>query len=145
MFTDPKFTMKPMMIVPPDLLDEANLQLLRDNGICAVVAKDPSKLRFVDPIPAVSSRTQIERAAINFSRKILREGTFNDANAGVFRGTLSKMFVDLLVAGTPLDPEETVEEKEEKYFSQEKALELQQIAREEAREERAAQKAAKKK
>ena len=49
--------MKPMIILPPDVMDKENIDLLRENGICVVVAKDPAKVRFVDPIPAVASRT----------------------------------------------------------------------------------------
>jgi hypothetical protein len=56
--------MKPMIILPPGVMDDENIKLLRENDICVVVAEDPAKVRFVDPIPAASNRAQMEQAAI---------------------------------------------------------------------------------
>lgn len=134
--------MKPMMILPPDVMDDANIQLLRDNDICVVVSSDPSKVRFVDPIPAVSNRTEMENAAIQLSRKILAK----DINYQGDKQKFAAMYVDLLVKRTPLDPNVDVKKKhKEEIFEYEKADEIRRLAREEAKAERDAAKAAKKK
>lgn len=36
-----------ILILPPDQMSDADIKLLREAGICAVVAKDPNSLRFV--------------------------------------------------------------------------------------------------
>lgn len=133
--------MKPMMILPVGAMDDENIRLLRENHICVVVAENPAALKFVDPLPTASSRTEIENAAIKFSRRVLRKNEFNDND--VFRGTLTKMFVDMLVSGTPLDPNGTTEEQERRIIDAARRDELERIGREEVREERAAKKAAK--
>jgi len=132
--------MKPMMIVPPDMMSDDNLKLLRDNGICVVVAEKPEAIKFLDPIPAAASRTQIEHAAIMLSRKLLGP---ESPWGGSTRDSVAKMFVDLLVTGTPLDPKPSIQEIERQIFHAEKAEEIRRIAREEARAERLAAKAAK--
>lgn len=60
--------MKPMIILPPDTMSEDNIKLLRENDICVVTATNPGQVKFVDPIPAASSQTQMERSAIRLSR-----------------------------------------------------------------------------
>ena len=130
--------MKPIIILPPATMAEDQIQALRDNGLCVVVATDPSLVKFVDPIPAMEGRTQVDQAAIQLSRKILAKG-FWGTDAG--RHTVAAAFVDILVKGTALDPSPS-QEQEEDYFRRTKMLEIERIAREEARAERAAKKAA---
>lgn len=127
-----------MIILPPDTMSEADMKLLRENNICVVVAKDPAKVKFVDPIPAASERTQIENAAIEFSRKILRGDIFSGN-----RGDFAKLYVDCLVKGTPLSSGPTIEERELAYFTEAKLSAIRDLAREEAKAERAAAKTAK--
>lgn len=136
--------MKPMMIVPPKTFSEGDLQLLRDNGLCVVETADPAKVKFVDPMPAVSSRTQIESAAIGLSRLLLNNTgpwRWNEDSTGKF----AAMFAKLLMEGTPLDAKvDETRSLNQQAFDDAKADELRKIAREEARAERAAKKDAKK-
>lgn len=132
--------MKPIIILPPDAMSADDIKMLRDNGICVVVASNPNAVKFVDAIPAVSSRTTMEHAAIQLSRKLLAgELVGND-----YKKNVAALYVDLLVKGTPLDPKPTKEEQEKITFDAAKFDEIQKIAREEAREEAAKKKAAKK-
>lgn len=134
--------MKPIIILPPNMMSEANIKALRGNDICVVVAKDPSKVRFVDPIPAASNRTQIEDACIKLSRILLNGqwgDTYNQAELG--RAQFSTLYLKCLMTGTPLDSRGTREEQREYIIASEKAEEFRRIAREEARAERAAKKA----
>jgi hypothetical protein len=130
-----------MMILPPGLMSDKDMQLLRDNGICVVTAEDPARVKFVDPIPVVSSRTQIEHAAIQLSRRILNGECKNSAGY-LDTGSVYSKFINLVVSGSPLDPKPTREEIERRIFDETKADEIRKIAREEARAERQAKKEA---
>lgn len=136
------FTMKPMIILPPDTMSNEDIQELRANGVCVVVSKDPAAVRFVDPLPAVTSRTEIEQAAIKLSRKLMSPGFWNSDDT---RRIITATFIDLLVAGTPLDPMPPQAELEKRAYDESKINEQRQIAREDARAEAAARKAAKQK
>ena len=130
-----------MMIVPPGTFSQGDLQLLLDNGICIVETADPAAVRFVDPLPVVSSRSEMEVAAIALSRKLLTKGHCPwDENT---RGNVARMFADLLIKGTSLDAEKI--EHEKFIYNNVKDDEIRKLAREDARAERAAAKAAKKK
>jgi len=132
-----------MIIIPPNTMSDADIQELRKNDVCVVVATDPAKVKFVDPIPAVSSRTKIEQAAIQLSRKLLhRQWTHITADNSIGISTISRLYIECLIAGTPLDERGSIEEREENYFNDQKLLEIQRLAREEARAERAAKRAA---
>ena len=137
--------MKPIIILPPDTMSEEHIKLLRENDLCVVVAKDPAKVKFVDPIPASSSRTQMESAAIKLSRILLNGSWGHWSQSGcIGRDTAAKIYVDLLVEGTPLEHgyvEPAV--REQNIFDQAKADELRKLAREEAKAEHAAKKAKK--
>jgi len=129
--------MQPMIILPPEMMSEQNIQALRDNGICVVEAKDPSKIKFVDPIPAVSSRTGIENAAIQLSRCVLNGmGRCLVENGKMDRVSIMRQYIDFLVVGTPLDPNPPREQIEREVFDKTKEEEIRKIAREEARTER---------
>lgn len=134
--------MKPVMILPPDTMGEADIKLLNDNGFCVVIANDPAKVKFVDPLPAASNRTEIENAAIRLSRKLLAKETcpWNDGG----RATIASMFVEILAQGTPLDPRGTREQQEQRVIDDARSDELRKIGREEARAEREAKKQQKK-
>lgn len=135
--------MKPIIILPPDSMSDADIAELRANDICVVTSKEPAKVEFVDPIPSISSRTQIENAAIGLCRKILRPNFWNSTgswNGSTVSGTVLQTYIEMLVEGSPLDPKASKEElgrkaSEEAYFD-----ERRRIAREEARAERAAAK-----
>lgn len=135
--------MKPIIILPPDAISDEDIKQLRENDLCVVVAKDPSAVKFVDPIPAMSSRTQIDRAAIALSRVVLNGHWGNYTNcSSISRQDAARIYVDCLTQGTPLaatyrDPEVVAKE----IFDTEKANELRRLAREEAKKERATQKA----
>lgn len=129
--------MKPMMIIPPGLMSDENIKLLRENEICVVVAKDPAKVKFVDPIPAAGQRTQMQDAAIKLSRIVLsgRWGEWTTASY-LGKGDAARIYVDMLVHGTELDPNGTAQEIEESFRQQERFEEIRRLAREEARAER---------
>ena len=124
------------MILPPNVMTAEDVKMLRENDLCVVVAKDPARVKFVDPIPAASSRTQIENAAIQLSRKLLTTHVWDENT----RRNVAAMYIDLLVKGTPLDPNGTKEEQEQRIFDEEKRDELRRLAKEEAKAERAAAK-----
>lgn len=136
--------MKPMIIIPPDLINAENIRLLRANGVCVVVAKDPAKVRFMDPILAMSARNEIDSAAIRLSRLLLN-GQYKTSNGGYLsRADFTKLFVEILVKGTSLDARGTQEEYEQRMFDDAKREEIYKLAREEARAERKAKREAKK-
>ena len=137
--------MKPIIILPPNEMSEHNIKILRDNGMCVVVTKHPAAVKFVDPIPSVSSRTEIENAAIQLSRKLLAgvHPEYGQTWSFETKSTFAKLFMDILVRGTPLDPEPTQQEREKIIFNNEKADELRRLAREEAKAERLEAKKAK--
>lgn len=140
---DPTFNnwpVKPMMIVPPDTMSEDDLKRLRENNICVVVSKDPSAVKFLDPIPAAASRTKIEDAAIQLSRRLLRGELFTSQPET--KRCIAALYVELLVQGTPLQQTATPQEVEKEVFDNAKHDEICRIAREEAKEEQAAKKAA---
>lgn len=93
--------MKPIIILPPNVMSDDNIKLLRDNDLCVVVAENPDKVRFLDPIPVSSSRTQIEHAAIQLSRRLLN-GQADNATINANRGYFAAMYFDLLQKGSPL-------------------------------------------
>ncbi len=133
--------MKPIIILPPDVMSEENIKLLRENDLCVVIAKDPCKVKFVDPIPAVSSRTQMETAALKLSRVLLNGAWGNWTNANlVSHSDIARIYTDILIAGTPLDKNGSNEEREQRYFNDEKMSEIRRLAREDAKAERAAAK-----
>lgn len=129
--------MKPIIILPPDTVSEPDIKELRSNGLCVVVSKDPSKVKFIDPIPAQSSRTQIEDAAIKLSRKLLA----GELVGQEYKKNIAGLFVELLTSGTPLDARGSIEEQEAAIISNARRDELGRIGREESRAARAAQKA----
>lgn len=131
--------MKPIVIIPPDLMSKDDIDILRGNDICVVVATDPAKVRFLDPIPAAQNRSKIESAAILLSRRLL-----NGVNSGsVFhKSDFARMYMELLIQGTPLDQNGTSEEQEQRAFDYEKRAETERLARAEAKAERDARKAA---
>jgi len=128
--------MKPMIIIPPETMSPEDIGLLRENGICVVVSANPAAVKFVDPIPAMSSRTTIEDAAIKLSRKLLA----GELVGGDYRKNIATLYVDILSKGTPLDVNGTKEEQEARVFDSAKRDELVRLAREEAKLERAAAK-----
>ena len=132
--------MNPMIILPYGQMLESQIKLLRDNGICVVTAKDPSKIRFVDPIPAASSRTQMENAAIKLSRLLLN-GTWNPPDRSLDRSDFCRFFVEFLVEGTPLDKSGTVADREKIEYNYAHLDEVRKMAREDARAERESKKA----
>jgi len=128
--------MKPIIILPPDTVSDPDIQLLRDNDLCVVVAKEPGAVKFLDPLPVASSRDQIENAAIQLSRRLLR----GDILAN-YRGELCSLFARILVEGTPLQPGPTQAENEKDNYDVARIDEVRRLAREDAKAERAAKKA----
>lgn len=152
--TDPMFPddgrMKPMMIIPPETMSDVDIELLRANGICVVVAKDPSSMKFVDPIPSMAGRSKMEQAAIELSRRLLDRSQWNAYSGGgtLERSAITRLFIDLLTKGTSLDPD-PIEEQQQRAFNEAKLQESrrlgQQEARDEAKERKAQREAAKQK
>lgn len=125
-----------MIILPPDTVSAEDIKKLEKNDICIVICKDPSKFKFIDPIPAISNRSQIESAAITLSRCLLN-GSHNSDSIKTYTNTFAKWFVEILIEGTPLDSRGSYQEREEEYFNQAKREELARLGREEAKQERA--------
>ncbi len=132
--------MKPIIILEPGVMNDADIALLRENHLCVVTATNPSTVKFIDPVPVNSQRTKIENAAILFSRRILKPGCWTNPD---FRKTLTEMFTDLLISGTPLDPIPSQAEMEARAYDESRIDEHRRLAREEVKAERAAAKAAK--
>ncbi len=132
-------TMKPILIIPVDTMTAEDIKKLNDNGICTVEAKNPALVKFLDPIPSAAQRGQVEQAAIALSRRLL---TMNRTDS-IYGADIFKFYVDALVRGTALDPNPSQEEEEQRFFNTAKLKELQRLASEEARAERAAKKAQK--
>src|SRR4029453_3136412 len=136
---------KPIIILAPDSMSEEDIKVLRENQLCVVVSTNPEAVKFVDSITAISNRTEVENAAIQLSPKVLK-GVHPEVGRPWTPTTVSefaKLFVDILIEGTALDPGPTRSEKEQEYFSAAKMDEIRRLAIQEAREERAAAKAAK--
>lgn len=130
--------MQPILIVKLGTMSNDDIALLNANGICTVISEDPTQVKFLDPIPSISSRSEIEESAIALARKVMSPGTWNSDDT---RKYICSVYMDILVKGTRLDPAPTEKEVYKKNFDEAKADEVRKIAREEAREERAAAKA----
>lgn len=136
--------MKPIIILQPGSMSKEGMDSLRANELCVVEAKDPSLVKFVDPIPSISSRTEIENAAIQLSRKVMHPNFWAGGVDASARMACVRAFVDILVKGSPLDFGKTQQEVEREIFTVAKQDEIRRLAREEAKAERAALKADKK-
>ena len=130
--------MKPLIILPKGAMSSKDKEKLTKNGICVVESEQPGLVKFVDSVPEIASRTQIEQAAIQLSRKVLDKNTWG-YNSGTEK-EMAKLYIDLLIKGTPLDPRQTQAEQEKQIFDQAKADELRRLAKEEAKAERDAAK-----
>lgn len=137
-------TMKPMMVLKRGVLAAEDIVKLTENGLCVVESDDPSALKFIDTIPSMVGRTAIEDAAIQMSRRLLGEQFWVQSNQWVSRSRsdVTRLFVEMLLSGSPLSEAPTLQEKEREYFNRHRMEELELLARQEAREERAAAKAA---
>lgn len=137
--------MRPMIVLPCGEVSAEDIQCLRDNGLCVVEAANPGNVKFVDPMPAASCRTEMENAAIKLSRILLNHSGWYDHRwnlESMNRNDFCALFVECLIVGTSLD-KQTRTEKEREIFEDAKHDELRRLAREEAKAERAALKAKK--
>ena len=132
---------KPILILPPGAISKEDLAKLNENGICSVEAEDPSKIKFLDPIPSAGDRGKIENACILLSRRLLNW----NSNFNITKADVSNFYIQALMDGTCLSDKPTQEEKEAALFRNEKSAEIARLAREEAKAERAAEKAKKSK
>lgn len=138
--------MKPMIILPVGLMAESEIAKLNDNGLCVVVCKDPSKVKFVDPIPASSQRGKLENAAIKLSRKLLTRTWGDHSTAGMLgHSDFTSIFCKMLIEGTELDQNGSIEEQVEAKRVHGMRDEAYAIGREEARKEAVAKREAKNK
>ena len=135
--------MKPIIILPPDAMSKEDLDRLRENDLCVVEAKEPALVKFVDPIPSITSRTQIEDAAIQLSRKVMSPDYWTGGYDASSRLACIRTFFDILVKGSPLDPNKTPQEVQRKVFDDAMFEEIRRLAREEAKAQRDAAKAEK--
>lgn len=92
-----KSRVKPIVVLPPDAMDAANISMLRRNGICVVICQKPEAVRFVEA--PIGSQDRCERAAVNLFRHIAatKEGLLN-------RDKLMEKFARFTIAGTDLEP-----------------------------------------
>lgn len=128
------------MILPVGLMSKANIAELRKNEFCIVECKDPARVKFIDPIPAMSQRGKIEDAAIRLSRLLLNAQAWSKPDGYWTAQAIAKTYVEILVEGTPLDSRGTKEERESSCYDTARMEEVQKIAREDARAERAKKK-----
>lgn len=133
---------KPIIIIPPQLMSAEDVRLLTENGLCVVTAKDPTQVKFLDPIPAEAQRSKIEHAAIKLSRMILNGDWNRSAYPSLGKKEFSELYMELLMEGTPLDRRGTPEEQQQRAFNSAKHEETCRLAREEAKAERLKKKAA---
>lgn len=132
--------MKPIIIIPPGVMSASDIKKLEGNMLCVVVAKDPGKVKFLDPIPVSGNRDKIESAAIHLSRVLLNGQWSGPSSLG--KVDICKLFVDFLVSGTPLDSKGTIEEQCDNTYRQERLDEAIRMARADAKAEREAKKKA---
>lgn len=90
--------MRPIIILPPGAVSQKDMQRLRDNLCCVIVAKDPSLVRFSEPPP--EGYTAQERACIRLCRVLLSKTNRENNITGT---NLAGLYVDMLLEGTPLE------------------------------------------
>lgn len=138
--------MRPIIILPPDFMSQEDIAKLEGNLLCVVVAKEPDKVKFVDPIPSISSRTKIEDAAIQLSRRLLTGRGFNfgkayNSNNGVLsQREIAEIFCDILTQASPLQRDDTKDERKQAIYNVAFDEETRKLAREDAKRERDAKK-----
>lgn len=130
--------MQPVMIIPSGTMSKDDIALLNANGICAVESKEPDKVKLLEPLECLSSRNEIEVAAIKCTQKLLNGELWNTKDT---INQISGLFLDILKQGTMLDPRGSQAEQESQRQKQAKWAELEKLGREEAQAERAAVKA----
>lgn len=91
--------MRPVIILPPGEITKEDIAILRENGMCVVEAKDPSKVRFVEP-PPLGYSVQ-ERAAIALCRWVMGH---DNPGANWSRRELAAKLADFFCEGSPLEP-----------------------------------------
>lgn len=97
--------MKPVMILPPGAMSAEDIALLNANDLCVVVADDPAAVRFLDPLPAQSSRNDVENAAIRLTRCLLTGEGFRTDTTVYDRSVIASKFALLLMESVPLGQE----------------------------------------
>lgn len=93
--------MRPIIILPPDVMSAEDIKKLTDNGMCVVTAPDPEAIKFVDVFPPMQ-RAKIEQAAIATMRKILNGYGFR-AEGVLYQSDVASLFAKALIRGTSLD------------------------------------------
>lgn len=83
---------KPIIILPRGEMSKKDIATLNANHLCVVEAKDPSKVRFVDPPP--EGYTVQEKAAIELFRAIAAKPAFQ-----INRSSFAEMYVDIILKG----------------------------------------------
>jgi hypothetical protein len=135
---------KPILILPPDSVSEADIARLNDNDLCVIVAKDPAAIKFLDPIPAAAGRDKIDEAAIQLSRKLLNKDELQfDEWGRVTYANVAELFVKLVTLGTSLtrlptadDEAEAWEETFEQIYKDSRADEMDKLGKQDAKAER---------
>lgn len=94
--------MKPVIVLPPKSVSKADIKELRENGICVIVAKDPSVVRFIEPPP--NGYNEQEKAAIKLCRYLVRRD--NTASCG--RQEIMALLAHFFIEGSPLQTVATV-------------------------------------
>lgn len=89
--------MKPVIIITPDNLGEEDIKQLRDNGVCVVIAKDPSGLKYYDYTPKKIG--SMDQAAIDCFRTLLNAGKGWEH----LQSNFGAMFAQRLIKGTDME------------------------------------------
>jgi len=134
---------KPIIILPKNVMSPEHIKKLQENDLCVVEADNPALVKFVDPIPAMKDRSKVEDAALRFSRILLTgRGLNNGTSYNSSHSEICRLYVSCLLEGTDLSAGPTQQEREQAYFNAEKMDEIRRLARQEAKEERDAAKKA---
>lgn len=83
---------KPIIILPKGEMSKKDIATLNANHLCVVEAKDPSKVRFIEPPP--EGYTVQEKAAIQLFRVIAAKPQFT-----INRSSFAEMYVDIILRG----------------------------------------------
>ena len=89
---------QPVIILPPGKMSDEDKDRLRGIGLCVVECEEPDLVRFMEP--PVGTYEAMELALIELSRKVLGA----DPNTNFSASDLSKLYVQILLYGTKMEP-----------------------------------------
>ena len=106
MSDQPVKRMAPVIVLPEGAMKRADMNLLRKNGFLVVEAKEPDKVRFMEPPP--NGYSEQERAAIKLCRWLTTK------RGSLMYSDITEALVRFFIEGSPLQPVEQVQKLEKK-------------------------------